>query len=243
MTISERARRYLVLSRYHRHSLLFALPLLALYEGLEIVAPVRLGQGVVRNGAEVMLTSLFTALVGWRGPALFMAIIIGVALTLVMRDRASGRPRLAVFAMMAAEAVAYALVFGVVIGTLTRQVLGPVRPLVIGGVGEGGLAAFTLSLGAGLYEELLFRVILVALLARLMRALGVGRLPGGAVATLVGAVVFSLFHYVGPLGEPFALDSFVFRALAGLGFSALYLLRGFGITAWTHAIYDVLVLM
>ncbi len=28
--------------------------------------------------------------------------------------------------------------------------------------------------------------------------------------------------------------------IAGVLFSGLYLLRGFGITAWTHALYDVL---
>jgi hypothetical protein len=69
------------------------------------------------------------------------------------------------------------------------------------------------------------------------------RLIAGAVAVVAGALLFSAFHYVGPLGEPFRLESFVFRALAGLGFSALYLTRGFGITAWTHALYDVMVLM
>ena len=56
---------------------------------------------------------------------------------------------------------------------------------------------------------------------------------------LVGALVFSAFHYIGPYGDPISLPSFTFRALAGLVFSAMYLLRGFGITAWTHALYDV----
>jgi hypothetical protein len=28
-----------------------------------------------------------------------------------------------------------------------------------------------------------------------------------------------------------------------VAFSALYLLRGFGITAWTHALYDALLLL
>jgi hypothetical protein len=60
---------------------------------------------------------------------------------------------------------------------------------------------------------------------------------------VVGALLFSAFHYVGALGEPLRLDSFVFRAIAGLAFSVLYLTRGFGITAWTHALYDVVVLL
>ncbi|HYE57311.1 MAG TPA: CPBP family intramembrane glutamate endopeptidase, partial [Rhodothermales bacterium] len=55
------------------------------------------------------------------------------------------------------------------------------------------------------------------------------------------ALIFSAIHYVGPYGDPFTLPSFVFRALFGLALNAVYLLRGFGVAAWTHAIYDVLV--
>jgi hypothetical protein len=48
---------------------------------------------------------------------------------------------------------------------------------------------------------------------------------------------------IGPLGEPLKLESFVFRALAGLAFSGRDMTRGFGITAWTHARNDVAVLL
>jgi membrane protease YdiL (CAAX protease family) len=101
-----------------------------------------------------------------------------------------------------------------------------------------------LSIGAGLYEELLFRVVIVAAIANGARLVfGWGRGAAGVIATLLGALIFSAFHYLGPYGDDFALQSFTFRAIAGVMFSALYLTRGFGITAWTHAIYDVLVLM
>jgi hypothetical protein len=96
------------------------------------------------------------------------------------------------------------------------------------------------SLGAGIYEELLFRVLLVSglmLLAR--RGLGWSRRAAGIFAVVAGALIFSAFHYVGTYGDRFALGSFAFRAVAGLLFSGLYVLRGFGITAWTHALYDV----
>ena len=150
------------------------------------------------------------------------------------------RPRL--FIAMLGEAIILALVFGVVVGTATMRLLGPLRALAAGG-GIGGTAVerLTLSVGAGLYEELLFRVVLVALLANAFRLLGLGRLASGSIATLIGALLFSAFHYIGPFGEPLRLESFVFRAIAGVAFSALYLVRGFGITAWTHALYDVIV--
>ena len=238
------ARTYWTLSRSHRYSLLFALPLLLLYETLEAVSPVRAQGGVIRNGADVVLTSLFTFLLGARGPLVFMALVIGVSLWLVHRDRSAGSPRSGIFAAMIGESVVLALVFGLVVGTVTMRVLGPLRALAAGGGLDGTvLERLTLSIGAGLYEELLFRVVIVALLANGFRLLGISRVASGVVATVLGALLFSAFHYIGPLGEPLKLESFVFRAIAGLAFSALYLLRGFGITAWTHALYDVAVLL
>ena len=81
------------------------------------------------------------------------------------------------------------------------------------------------------------------MLSHAFRFVGLSRLAAGIAATVTGAFVFSAFHYLGPLGDPLRLESFVFRALAGVAFSALYLTRGFGITAWTHALYDVAVLL
>jgi membrane protease YdiL (CAAX protease family) len=101
-----------------------------------------------------------------------------------------------------------------------------------------------LSLGAGLYEELLFRVLLVGGLAWMLhRILGGHPALAGIIAAAGGALIFSAFHYVGPYGDPWELGSFTYRAIAGVVFSGLYLTRGFGITAWTHALYDVYVMI
>ncbi|HEV7993336.1 MAG TPA: CPBP family intramembrane glutamic endopeptidase [Gemmatimonadaceae bacterium] len=238
------ARDYWATSRSHRHSLLFALPLLLLYELLEVVAPIRASGGVVRNGADVLLTGLFSWMLGPRGPLVFMALVIGGALWLIIRDRSGGPVRVSTLAAMLGESLLLALVFGLVVGTATAQLVGPLRSLTAGGGLDGGpLARLTLSLGAGLYEELLFRVVIVALISNGLRFLGLGRFGAGTIAVIVGALLFSAFHYIGPLGEPLRLESFVFRTLAGLSFSALYLTRGFGISAWTHALYDVAVLL
>jgi hypothetical protein len=56
---------------------------------------------------------------------------------------------------------------------------------------------------------------------------------------VLAALIFSAFHYIGAYGDDWQLASFTFRFVAGLLFSALYVVRGFGITAWTHALYDV----
>jgi hypothetical protein len=148
---------------------------------------------------------------------------------------------------MLGESILLALLFGTVVGTVTAGLLGQLAvafPLAQGPIER--MDAWTqlmISLGAGLYEELVFRVLLVTALAMLGHRLFAWRPPtAGAVATVIGALLFSAFHYVGPFGDPLELSSFTFRFVAGLAFSALYLTRGFGITAWTHALYDVFLL-
>jgi len=69
------------------------------------------------------------------------------------------------------------------------------------------------------------------------------RWAGGIAAIVLSAFVFSLAHYTGSLGEAFTLTSFTFRFLFGVALSAIYLLRGFGMAAWTHALYDIIVLL
>ncbi len=235
-------------SRAHRYSLLFALPLLLLYEALAAFLAHDPSLGGVRNGADVMLKGLFIAAAGYRGPLLFMGVVVGVSLWLVGRDLRAhgGRLRAWIFGGMVVESVALSLALGVVVGTLTVRILGPLGALAVGSDLESMSlpARLMLSLGAGLYEELLFRVALVSALANGARlALGWGRGTAGTMATLLGALIFSAFHYVGPYGDPLQLTSFVFRFIGGLAFSALYLLRGFGITAWTHALYDVFLVL
>jgi membrane protease YdiL (CAAX protease family) len=141
---------------------------------------------------------------------------------------------------MLAESTVYAALFGVVVGWLTAMLLGGPRLLALQ-VGSLDLPTqLVISVGAGIYEELLFRVVLVgALLWAFQRLFRMRRWAAAAWAVVLGAVIFSAFHYVGALGDRFTLQSFTFRAVAGVAFSALYVTRGLGITAWTHALYDL----
>lgn len=103
------------------------------------------------------------------------------------------------------------------------------------------------GIGAGIYEELIFRLILIGLLMIFFQdVLGLENVPSIVASILISAVLFSLHHHIffvnGQFGagEEFQAGKFVFRILAGVYFAGLYALRGFGITAGTHACYDIL---
>ncbi len=245
--IQAMTRAYWQSSHAPRYSLLFALPLLVFYQTLAATVPPG-PRGGVRNGADVLLESAFTWLAGPRGPLVFMICLIGVGLWLVAKDMRAHGERLspAVFGVMLAESVGLALAFGVVVGGLTALVLGQPPGALAAPAPQrlGGWTVLMLSLGAGIYEELLFRVVLVSAFAWLAHRVAGWRPPvAGAAAALAGALLFSAFHYIGPYGDPLDVYSFVYRTIGGLFFSALYLVRGFGITAWTHSLYDVFLLV
>lgn len=127
---------------------------------------------------------------------------------------------------------------------------------------QGRFVGFIMSLGAGFYEELTFRVILFGLGAKaLVWLFGKERvsLSGTAAASTRGfsfeslvvivawaiicALVFSAVHYIGPMSDSFKLTSFTFRAVLGLTLTMIFGARGFAVAVWTHAIYDVWVLV
>src|SRR2546429_6474152 len=191
---------YWQVSRAPRYSLLFALPLLVFYQVLAVL--LAHGERSVRNGADVILQALFTTVAGAWGPLLFMVCLIGAGLWLVARDlRAHGsRLRSGVFAAMLGEAIALALIFGFAVGSVTSGVLGMLQTLAVpGGPEMDWWTRLMVSLGAGIYEELLFRVLLGGARAATGRALlGWRPVPRGATATVVGGAIFSAFLYIRP---------------------------------------------
>lgn len=136
--------------------------------------------------------------------------------------------------VMAAESFLFALpVFG--IGYICRQTL----PMTVGS-SHSLMAGWCLSLGAGVYEELLFRLYICGAVY-LICAYVFKAKPRNAtiIAVILSSVLFSLYHYMGT--ERPHLFTFVFRALAGVYFAILFSVRGYGITAGAHAFYDVIV--
>ena len=111
-------------------------------------------------------------------------------------------------------------------------------------MGKMILQQVTLAIGAGIYEEFLFRVLLIAGLTRLLGFIFLWKqLSRKIVALIISGGIFSAFHFMGEYGDFFSMELFLLRFFAGIILGVLYLFRGFGITAYTHSIYDLIVLI
>ena len=110
---------------------------------------------------------------------------------------------------------------------------------------SGALANIVTGIGAGIYEELIFRLILISVLMIVLYDI-CGFSHGNAIilAVAFSAALFSAHHHIdfwsGRHTEAFELTRFLFRTIAGVYFAALFSVRGFGITAGTHAFYDII---
>jgi hypothetical protein len=217
---------------------------------LALTLPVFLGYhlGVVflpvRNAADVVTRELTTlaenSLLAYAGLTLGIgAVFVGV---LLMLGRAHTL-RASRFVFVGLEGVLYAIAM-----RLAGQYVVTRLALLGAPVPEGQFSSIVMSLGAGFYEEIAFRVGLFGLGLRVLLAFLGPMLPFKRALFSVGwaivaALVFSSWHYVGELGDPFEWRSFVFRWVCGLAFTLIYAFRGFAPAVWTHTLYDAWVLV
>ncbi len=153
--------------------------------------------------------------------------------------------RPAYFVGIVIESGFYAIIVALLVSQLVWSLFAAYAPtILLAGVQleqESLWMQLALSIGAGIYEELLFRVILVGGLYAILKAILGFQTAAYIVAAVFGALLFSGIHYMGPLGDDFTAQSFLFRFFFGLALNVIYLVRGFGVAAWTHALYDVMI--
>jgi membrane protease YdiL (CAAX protease family) len=248
------ARRDGALVRYLRESrglatgFLFALPLLLVYE----IGILVMGSRVI-NGASALLQALIAAMApaGW-GIAAFNGCVVLAAFAAVVRTQERGRRvwRPGLYTCMAGESCLHALVLLLLMGWIGSRGMSAVAAPALralagdGPLGENLLHGVVLSLGAGVYEEIFFRWLLLGgLVWFLTSGFGVSPQSAGSVALIVSALLFSLFHHLGPLGDQFSVMVVLARTAAGLFLGSLYLRRGLGIAIWAHALYDVAIVV
>lgn len=213
--------------------LALTLPIFVLYHLGVVLLPVRNAADPVTSELRELAHQSLPLYAG-------LTLAIGAAFVLVLGLLGRGQAmRPSRFLWMAVEGVAYAFLMRVVGGWALDHL-----PLSAGGsaLADGPFGSIVMSLGAGFYEELAFRVGLYGVGAWIIKTMH-GKGPTGILLmvgwALVEALAFSAWHHVGPLADAFDLRVFAYRAVCGLFLTAVYALRGFAPAVWTHALYDL----
>jgi hypothetical protein len=225
-------------------SFVMVLPLLVLYHGIGLLANLGHRRAVI-NGADAIIQNVLSVIGvgGWLGSWMALALVAGI---ICFRKDAETRkdpvkPRY--FLPLLLESGLYAMAFGSLVAYVTSLVLPFGGLLQIGGGSLSWGQRLAASLGAGLYEELVFRLLLCGGIIALLRKGGLKPTPSAFIGVLASSFVFSAFHYIGPYADALQLTSFTFRLIAGIAFAGIFYTRGFAVAAWTHALYDVFLLL
>lgn len=243
---------YLATTSQPLYALIFLLPLIGLYEVGTILV----------NTDELARTSLrivsFTWLMGlaewlgvdqsfvWAFPGMVVVIIL---LFWHLSSHYSWKVHPHWLGWMALESVVLTFplfVFSLLIHSSTTMAAGAGDHILL--VSEGGFRAKVItSIGAGIYEELVFRLILIGLLLVIFEDLcKLKRSHASFIAVLVSAVLFAVHHYISYQDgqwltlDAFKVPSFVFRTAAGIYFAVIFRYRGYGIAAGAHIAYDLI---
>jgi membrane protease YdiL (CAAX protease family) len=96
---------------------------------------------------------------------------------------------------------------------------------------------FYSCLGAGIWEEILFRYLLLSSLIKVFKKI-IDKYSSIILSIFISALLFSMFHYIGSLGDVFNIYTFIVRFVGGIYLGIIYLYRGLGISMISHIIYD-----
>jgi hypothetical protein len=236
-------------SRQPLASLVFVLPILSLYE----IGVVWLGPQAIRNGVDVWLRTILEHL-DFGQYFLLPVLSIGLLLGWHHTTRLPWRVPRGVMGGMVVESILLAI--GLRIVLQLESLVWHAFCSGLNAVPAAGAASVSMAssmsgligfLGAGVYEEFLFRLVLLSGVVCGFRRMGMADRATMIWGVLLTSLLFSAAHYVGAYGEPvfWSNTAFwfgaIFRFLAGVFFGALFVCRGFGIAVGAHAAYDILI--
>ena len=228
---------YLLKSRTSFYSFLFTLPLFFLYE-VNIIFLSWDDILVVRNGADFLMRNILESfdIYGLYGLGLVFFLGLLVAYIFFIKEDQQQEVKVNFLFIMLAESILWSVVLYFSLFKFMVLLMSP--------TGKTILQQVTLAIGAGIYEEFLFRVLLIAGLSGILGFVFMwDKTFKNIIAVVLSGGIFSVFHFMGEYGDFFSMELFLIRFFAGLFLGVLYMYRGFGITAYTHSIYDLIVLI
>ena len=210
---------------------MFLLPLIVFYEAAALFADHGIGLRTDRVIAYALIqwfVDLFGRMGLWAPAVVLAAILLATHAASGERWKIHWRD----VAAMSPEAVATAIPLLLMNWLIPLQAAGGTAPTVV--------TQAALGVGAGVYEELVFRLVLISLLVIIgADVLRLDRKRVAVAACVTSALLFAAHHHQ-PIGlEAFSLPRFSFRTMAGLYLAVIFWFRGYGPAAGCHAAYNV----
>ena len=229
--------QYLTVSKSPLYSFIFTLPLFLLYEvGIFLISSRDINQ--LRNGADVLMRQVLESfgiygMYGFGG-----TFLIGFLIAFIRQKKnlRTSEIESRFLLIMFFESIVWATLLVIMMIKI---------PTFLSLSNEDHLIQqVVLAIGAGIYEEFVFRVLLISGLAILFGLIfNWGEFGKTFLSVIISSAIFSIFHFFGSYGDTFSFPLFFVRFFAGIFLAMIYIFRGFGITAYAHSIYDLFVLV
>jgi len=229
--------QYLIVSKSPLYSFIFTLPLFLLYEvGIFLISSRDIDQ--LRNGADVLMRQVLESfgIYGMYGFGGTFLIGFLVAFLRQKKNLRTSEIYSRFLLIMFFESIVWAILLVIMMIKI---------PTFLSLSNEDHLIQqVVLAIGAGIYEEFVFRVLLISGLSILFGLIfNWGEFGKFFLSVIISSAIFSIFHFFGSYGDAFSFPLFFVRFFAGIFLAMIYIFRGFGITAYAHSIYDLFVLV
>jgi len=237
MSNQDIAHTYFSASRNLFYSLVLIFPMLFLYELLGFINNFKTNYQI-RNGADAMIRQVFSIFEPnsqlLYGLTLFVIFfLIGYKYRQILLK---GEINIRFLILMIVESFIWCAGLLIIMKGINTLFLA--NPITL-----NLLEQFYLSVGAGIWEELIFRLGLIPIFTYIISAVfRYGKSFSVILSLLFSGAIFSLFHYVGIYGDIFTWQTFILRTFAGVFLGAVFLFRGLGISVYTHIFYDMIII-
>lgn len=228
------AAPYFAATREPLYCLLLLFPLIAVYEfGAMMLRPMTLPDRLL------LAPSFIEDALAWFGATgswVSGVLLLGTLLFWHILSKKSWHVRAWIPIAMVGEGVMLTLPL-FVLARLLLVAQGPAAPPSWSDPTKIGLV---MSLGAGIYEEFLFRLLLIGgLMAVFIDVMKFQKRPAMIFAAVLASFIFAACHFQPIAAEQFDAARFALRLLGGGYLALLYLSRGLGVSALCHAAFNV----
>ena len=230
-------QNYIISSKDYFYNIVLIFPFLLSYEILGLIINFNF-PFEIRNGADVLLRQTFLYF-GEYGKIILLLTIIIFSIMIFFKGKTYLDDN-----DFNTHYLFFMIFEGLFFGILLFLIFSNIPNLLIVGKNEIGIfEKLYLAIGAGIFEELIFRLLLIGFTSFLIcKIFNINYSSVFIPALILSSFLFSGFHYIGNYGDNFNWESFLLRFSAGGYLGTLFYFRGFGICVISHIFYDFIVI-